>query len=138
MVQSTIALIWDDRDEASMFKLAFEEAGYRMHVFEDANVGFTMCVHYPPDTLILKRHLQSVKQKLSGCFESDIDGLELCQKLRAVSGLQLFPIVVGFADVGTGHKEELYQQAYTSGANACFDRVYDISDVISQVKTLLA
>lgn len=138
MVQSTIALIWDSRDEASLFKFAFEEAGYRMHVFEDANVGYTLCVHHPPDILILKRQLRSVKQKLSGRFDTDIDGLELCQRLRAVSGLQRFPIVVGFADIGPGHKEELYQQAYTSGADACFDRVYDISDVISQVKTLLA
>ena len=52
------------------------------------------------------------------------------------------PIIMGWADIfphGQNQGWEVgYQQAFDAGANACFGRVFDPTDVLEQVKQLMA
>jgi hypothetical protein len=44
---------------------------------------------------------------------------------------------MGHVDPPSSRQEEVYQNIYNAGANACFGRVYDITDVLELIEILL-
>lgn len=128
MASTEIFIIWDDVDMIKLFTFFFEKNGYTTdsaYSFED---GLATCLHQPPKLLIIRRTLKSQD-----------DGLGFCQEIRATPILAHIPVIVGYADLPPSWIERVdaYQQAYEAGANACFGRVYDITDVLEEVKILL-
>ncbi len=116
----------DDTDIVNMFVYVFEKSGYKAQPIKSYAEAFTACMALPPDILILG--LLPILQD---------EALELCRKLRATLTMPRFPIIMGHVGISP-HREEAYQKIYDAGVNACFGRVYDITDVLNLIATLLA
>ena len=128
MSPARILIVWDDdEDEINIFTQVFERAGYMVQSVRTCDEGIAACLRQPPDILIVPR-----------VIEHQNKGIEFCQRVRAISNLPRFPIIVGYADIGHSKWQEAYQQAYDAGANACFGRVFDITDVLEEITLLLA
>ena len=129
MSSARIFVIWDDIDLTKMFTIFFAEYGYVTHSAHSFDDGFAACLDQPPDILIVPRTMTNQD-----------DGLEFCQQVRATASLTQIPLIVGYADLTPSwlDREEAYQQAYETGVNACFGRVFNPTDVLEQVEILLA
>ncbi len=126
-----ILCVLRDRDEINMFTFFFAHHGLSVQGVTSIEEGLHICLTAPPGLLIVLR-----------CIEQMDDGLRLCQQVRtAAAELAKMPIILGWADmfrnVENQNWETDYQQAFDAGANACFGRVYDITDVLEQVNLLL-
>jgi DNA-binding response OmpR family regulator len=64
------------------------------------------------------------------------DGLDFIRKIRMDSSISYFPIIMGWADFTYKTTEQGYQEAFEAGANACFGRVFDITEVLEEVEIL--
>lgn len=128
---SRILIIWNDPDVTGVFSHVFKLPEYSVHVVTSLSAGLTLIKGHYPDLLILPRAV---------AFASD--GLKFCQQLRSNSELHYFPIIVGWMDTAWAGElylspQECIQKAFEIGANACFGRVFDISDIVPLVETLL-
>lgn len=127
-----ILCVLQDQDDVELFTFFFTKHGFTVQGVCSTEEGLRVCLTNPPDVLITLRRVQ----------ESE-DGLHLCQQLRKSStSLSALPIIMGWADISpyTENRgwEAMYQQAFDAGANACFGRVFDITDVLEQVGLLMA
>ncbi len=127
-----ILCVLQDQDDINLFTFFFTKHGFAVQGVCSAEEGLQVCLTDPPDLLITLRLIQASE-----------DGLRLCQQLRETSaGASTLPIIMGWADIfphGQNQDWEAgYQQAFHAGANACFGRVFDITDVLKQVKLLTA
>ncbi len=127
-----ILCVLQDQDDINLFTFFFTSHGFTVQGVCSTEVGLQVCLTDPPDLLITLRLIKTSE-----------DGLRLCQQLRESSTrLATLPIIMGWADIFPHGQaqgwEAAYQQAFDAGANACFGRVFDITDVLEQVKLLLA
>ncbi len=127
-----ILCVLQDQDDIKLFTFFFTKHGFVVQGVCSVEEGLQVCRTDPPDLLITLRLVQ----------ESE-DGLRLCRQVREFSAqLSTLPIIMGWADIfphGQNQDWEAgYQQAFDAGANACFGRVFDITDVLEQVKLLIA
>jgi len=127
-----ILCVFQDQDDINLFTYFFTNHGFTVQGVCSVEEGLQVCLTDPPDLLITLRLIRTSE-----------DGLRLCQQLRESSTrLSTLPIIIGWADIFPHDPnqdwEAAYQQAFDAGANACFGRVFDITDVLEQVRLLLA
>lgn len=116
----------DDVDIINMFVYVFEKSGYKAYPIQSYAEAFAACVAQAPDILII------------GLLPfSPDEALGLCRELRTTITNLRFPIIMGHVDPPSSRQEEVYQNIYNAGANACFGRVYDITDVLELIEILL-
>jgi len=123
-----ILCVFNDPDNTNMFTYFFKNHGFTVQSACSVEEGLQVCLTDPPDLVITLRLIQEPE-----------DGLTLCQKLREASSI---PIIMGWADMVPYDQDQswevAYQQAFDAGANACFSRVFDIADVLEQIRLLVA
>jgi CheY-like chemotaxis protein len=123
---ATILIIWDDEDIPKLFAYALKPTNYVVkHTYSWAE-GLDICLAQPPDVLIIPR--TSIEAN---------DGFVFCQQLRSNPKISRFPIIIGQADGLDLDSKQCIQRTYEIGANACFGRVYNITDVVALINTLL-
>ena len=123
---SRILIIWDEIDIVNLFLHVFKTPEYVIETATNLNDGVAIIKNDPPDLLIIPRR-----------GERENDGFEFCQQLRINSEIPRFPVIVGWADELDLSPRECIQQVFEIGANACFGRVFDISDIVPLVNMLL-
>jgi len=126
MSENNILIFWeDDPDLVTMFSIFLQEHGYRVTGVESLDECIKECESKTPIVLIIQ------------CFmEGSTAGLEYIRKIRTHPNIPYFPIIVGWADFPNIDDKHGYSEAFEAGANACFGRVFDITDVLKQVKLL--
>jgi CheY-like chemotaxis protein len=127
-----ILCVLQDQDDINLFTYFFANRGFAVQGVCTVEEGLQVCLTDPPDLLIILRLIREPE-----------DGLRLCQQLREPStGLSTLPIIMGWADIFPHSQNQdwgvAYQQAFDAGANACFGRVFDITDILEQVELLMA
>lgn len=126
-----ILCVLQDQDDINLFTYFFTEHGFTVHGVCSVEEGLQVCLTDPPDLLITLRLVQKPE-----------DGLRLCQQLRASTDkLSTLPIIMGWADMFRYGQDQGwdadYQQAFDAGANACFGRVFDVTDILELVELLM-
>lgn len=121
-----VMLVSNDVDVQTLFNYALQRAGYSVETTVSHEEALSKCDEETPSIIIAERFMHQPE-----------DGLEFCRAFRAKSTLTHIPIIIGFHDGSETSTEEAYQKAFDAGANACFGRVSDISEVLHQVETLL-
>ena len=121
-----ILVIWDNVDFQNLFLYVFKAPDYIVQTATSCDEGLKIITNEYPDLLII---LRSVKD--------ENDGFEFCKKIRANSNIPRFPIIIAGADELDLNPQQCIQKTFEIGANACFGRVFDISDIIPLVNTLL-
>lgn len=130
-MQKTMVIVWDVSDIKAVLKFFFTEQGYAVQTTSDVDAGYQVCIHQPPTIVIIRRSFpDNQERKLNA-------GLELCQRLRARPTIPRFPIVIGDAANGQKDWRVKFQEAYATGANACFGRIFDIDVVQGMINQLL-
>ena len=124
--KNNILLLWgNDEDDINFFSFALREHGYFMESVKSFDECAEFCKNKPPVLLIMRSFLDEPR-----------DGLDFIRKTRTDSSISYFPIIMGWADITHQEKEQGYQEAFDAGANACFGRVFDITDVLEEIKIL--
>ncbi|MFN8414604.1 MAG: hypothetical protein U0Z26_19660 [Anaerolineales bacterium] len=109
-----------------MFLYFLKKLGYIVEVVPSCDEGLSVISNNPPDLLILPWWNQDRN-----------DGLEFCRLIRTKPNIPCFPIIIGLADSPDLSPKQWIQKTYDVGANACFGRVFDTSDLAVLIKTLL-
>jgi DNA-binding response OmpR family regulator len=127
MAENRILIFWDnDKDIVNMFTYFFREHGF----FADSVNSFEECLEFcsktPPSVLIIDR----------SPFQSG-NVLSFVREIRSNSNISYFPIIVGGTNFTINKKADGYTEVFAAGANACFGHVFDITDVLEQVNTLI-
>lgn len=126
MVSHLVLIIWDDPDTRTLLQFALEQNGYDVLLANSFNEGFVLCNQNRPDLLMMPHYKIGLE-----------NGLDFCRKLRSDIAFGKLPIIIGFIDHTPREWRQAYEPAFVAGANACFGRVFDISDVIEQVRLLI-
>lgn len=127
MTIQSVLVIWNDPDFKTLFQFTLERHGYEVFLANSFEQGLTVCRQNQPDLLIMPH------------YQIDLEnGLDFCRKLRTDDVFGKLPIILGFIDHLPREWRQAYKPAFAAGANACFGRVFDISDVLEQVSLLLA
>ena len=121
-----ILVIWEDIDHQNLFSYFLEELGYVVEIVRSCNEGLLVVRNNNPDLLIVPHSNQDRN-----------DGFELCKQIRADPSIPRFPIIIGLVDELDLTPQQCIEQSYEVGANACFGRVFDTSDLAVLINTLL-
>jgi len=116
----TIAVIDDDPDTRKFVAETLEQAGYRVHVFENPYVGLSFTYETRPDLIILDYRMPRV------------DGLALLPSLRAVSEDTPVILLTGHAD------PELFMDAFEKGACEMMSKPVTPQDLLRNVERILS
>jgi CheY-like chemotaxis protein len=125
-LSARILVIWEDIDYQNLFSYFLKELGYIVEIVSSCAEGLSVASNNPPDLLILPRWNQDRN-----------DGFEFCRQIRTKPNVPIFPIIIGLADELDLTPKQCIQKTYEVGANACFSRVFDTSDIAVLIKTLL-
>jgi len=118
---TTILWIDDDRLLLSACGDAFEQYGYRLLAASDGPTGIEMAKRDHPDLILLD------------VVMFGMDGLEVCQRLRAEPSLAETPIVLLTVLDDAGVRE----RGRELGANAIWSKPFGPEDLIAKVTKLL-
>jgi CheY-like chemotaxis protein len=121
-----ILIIWDDIDIQNLFLYLLKSPDYIVETAASFDEGLALITNKHPDLLITLSRIN---------FKDD--GFEFCEQIRADPKIRFFPIIIGWADVSGLSAQQSIQKSFEVGANACFGRVFDISDIIPLITTLL-
>ena len=117
-----IDFVWPyDDDLILLSRYICRERGYRMLQFETFRAIYEHWQNQLPTVVVVKRTLYELN-----------DGLAFCADIRANPQFSDVPIIVGWADMPRQHFEE----AYATGANGCFGRVFNIGGLFHMIEAL--
>jgi two-component system phosphoglycerate transport system response regulator PgtA len=120
MTYRTIAVIDDDADTRRWVADILEQAGYRVHAFENPLLGLSFTYETRPDLIILDYRMPRV------------DGLSLLPSLRAVS--QDTPVLLL-----TGHADpDLFMDAFQKGACEMLSKPVSPEELLRNVERILS
>jgi len=121
-----ILVVWEDIDYRNLFSYFLKELGYIVEMATSCNEGLSIIINKPPDLLIAPRWNQERN-----------DGFNLCKQIRENPNIPLFPIIIGLADELDLSPRQCIEKTYEIGANACFGRVFDTTDIAVLINILL-
>ena len=127
-----ILCVLGDQDEVNLFIYFLTPHGFKVQGVTSIEEGLQICLTDPPDLLTVLRIIAKAA-----------DGLLMCRRARTASAeLAKMPIILGWADVFRNVEnqnwETDYQDAFDAGANACFGRVHNVTDVLEKGNRWLA
>ena len=109
-----------------MFSIFFRDRGFIVDNINSYEQCFDSCVTNPSHVLI------------TDCsFSQPNIVLEFIRKFRAHPHISYIPIIVGNANFADNKEEYGYVEFFRAGANACFGHVFDIEEVLKQIKILI-
>jgi DNA-binding response OmpR family regulator len=127
MAESKILIFWDDdKDIVNMFTYFFREHGFFVDSVNSIDECVEFCSKTPPAILIINR----------SPFQSG-NVLSFVKEIRSNPSISYFPIIIGGANFTSDRRVNGYHEGFAAGANACFGHVFDITDVLEQVKILI-
>ena len=122
-----ILLLWkDDEDMVKMFSFFFQEHGYFIESVVSDEKCFELCAINPPHVLLI-----------NCSFSQPNITLEFVRKFRSYPKIPYVPIVVGNVNFADRKEEDGHMAFFKVGVNACFGHVFDVEDVLKQVKLLI-
>ncbi len=81
-VRQRIVIIEDEKDIVELVRYNFRKEGFEVASFASGKAGFEHLRHSPPDLVLLDIMLP------------DIDGFEICKRLRAEERLKSLPVII--------------------------------------------
>jgi len=123
-MKDTILIIEDDPDIAECLWYNLQLAGLQSVAVHNGEQGLlvSLTAEDPPALVLLDLHLP------------DVDGLEVCRRLRAEPTTQSVPIVMLTAYASDADKERGFQ----AGANTYVSKPYSMREIISIVRLALS
>ncbi len=116
-----ILVIDDDEDILGILSIIFEEEGYEVIL---CNTGTT-----PEEVQLIHPDLVLLDVRIKGFYKT---GDEICSDLKRVSGTQNIPVILLSAE------SDVPFRARKSGANAYVRKPFNVEQLVSQVKQILA
>lgn len=121
MVSGKLLIIDDEEATVDMLKTFLEISGYE-----------TMSAYSGDDGLVLAK-VESPTLVISDLMMPDLDGLEVCRRIRANEDLKDLPIII----ISARTDQKIIDQAMTIGANAYLTKPIDLPALIGQIERLL-
>ena len=113
----TALIVEDDPDQASLVSYLTTSRGYRSLVSGTGHDGLALARRHPPDLILLDVMLP------------DIDGFDVCRRLRSDPSTRTTPIVMMTALDGSSER----RRGYRVGANAYLTKPYGPADLFEAI-----
>lgn len=121
MPDHLVLVIEDEIAIASALNIRLTAMGYRVELAHDGRSGIAAAVSKRPDVILLDIRLP------------DIDGIEVCNRLKAHPDVASIPVVIVSANVNDVTRGE----AQGAGAAACLAKPYEIQDVAAAIESAI-
>jgi CheY-like chemotaxis protein len=116
-----ILFIEDEPDQVMMVKTRFENMGFSVTSAVDGEEGLKKIDKEKPDLILVDVVIPKV------------DGIEVCKRLRHNENSKDIPIIL----ITAAGMEDFEEQCKGVGANACFRRPYEPTELDEKIKTLV-
>ena len=113
-----IAFVEDDIGILEVARFIFERAGYMVSLHGSAE-SLLARKDYQPDIFILDKQLP------------DMDGLDLCRRLKGASGTSAIPVLMLSAN------PQIKSLASEAGADAVMEKPFEIKELLTLVASLV-
>ncbi len=118
MGEVEILVVDDEADTLNLAKIILETEGYKIQTASNGQVTFKKIDQQKPDLILLDIRLP------------DIDGYEICRKLKGRSETETIPIVMFSASSGESAKE----RAFEAGADDFLGKPFAMAQLLGVVK----
>ena len=118
MGEVEILVVEDEADTLNLAKIILETEGYTIQTASNGQVTFKKIDQQKPDLILLDIRLP------------DIDGYEICRKLKGRSETETIPIVMFSASSGESAKE----RAFEAGADDFLGKPFAMAQLLGVVK----
>ncbi|PJF42910.1 MAG: hypothetical protein CUN55_09450 [Phototrophicales bacterium] len=95
--------------------------------------GYSTLEAYAGDEGLVLAKLESPSLIISDLMMPDIDGIELCRRVREHEALKDLPIII----ISARTDSTVIEQAMANGANAYLTKPIDLSQLIGEIERLL-
>jgi len=114
-----IFLVEDDQEVAELVRAALESDGHRVRVEVNGNVASHILEQYRPDVLLLDLMLP------------ELDGLELCGRLRTVNATEPYLPILILTALNT---QNFRNVGFERGADDYITKPFDITELVGRVR----
>jgi DNA-binding response OmpR family regulator len=114
-----ILIVEDDRHIVALVRYILEREGYQVEVARDGVEGLEIARQFMPDLVVLDLNMPRM------------DGVEMCRRLK----MEQSPLVI-FLTVHT--ERTAMARGYRAGADDYMVKPFELEDLLTHVKTLLA
>lgn len=123
-MNDTILIVEDDPDIAECLQYSLEHAHLHTQIARTGEQGLSASLHaqHPPAVVLVDLHLP------------DVDGLEICRRLRADARTQFIPIIVLTAYASDAERALGFQ----SGADTYISKPYSMREVVATIRVALS
>jgi len=116
----SILVVDDDERLLNVVKLFFEVKGYEVRTANGGEAALAAVEERRPDAVVLD------------VMMPDVDGLEVCKRLRSDQRFKRLPIIILTA------APEMEKSSIAAGANRFVSKPFDLDDLAKPVRELLA
>jgi DNA-binding response OmpR family regulator len=120
-MKSTVFVVEDDADIAGLVKLNLESAGYNVRRFDRAEPALLHALTSPPDLFLLD------------IMMPEVDGVELCKRIRAHEELARIPVIFVTAKIS----EEDRLLGFDAGADDYITKPFSPRELVARVEAVL-
>ena len=120
-MKSTVFVVEDEADIAGLMKFNLESAGYQVRRFDRAEPALLQALTNPPSLFLLDIMLP------------DVDGLELCKRIRSTEPLARTPIIFVTAKI----TEEDRLLGFDVGADDYITKPFSPRELVARVEAVL-
>lgn len=117
-----ILFIEDEPDQIMMISLRLRKSGFYVVAARNGEEGLAKAVKNKPDLILLD------------IIMPDVDGFEVCRRLRHHPVTKKIPII---ATTAAG-VDDLERECLAVGANDCLRKPYDSEDLLTKIERMLA
>lgn len=114
----SILIVDDEPGITAALMVRLEAHGYRVHHAINGMAGIEAAMLHRPDVIVLDVRMP------------DIDGFEVCSRLRAIDELAAIPVIFLTANV----QDEARRRATAAGGTAFLSKPYQAADVIDAIE----
>ncbi|MBD3324958.1 response regulator [candidate division KSB3 bacterium] len=119
--QRTILVIEDDLSTRNLLQKSFEKAGYQVLIAKNGREGLATALKTPPDLV------------LSDVMMPEMNGYELCQKLKTHPTTKALPVILLTARGDT----ESTVEGFEAGADEYIAKPFEMQEVLARVGRIL-
>ena len=116
-----ILFIEDEPDQIVMISLRLEKNGYEVISSMEGEKGIQLAISEKPDLILVD------------VIMPEIDGFEVCRRLRQDPATKHIPIISTTA----AGMDDVERQCITAGADDCVRKPYDSGDLLMKIHRLL-
>lgn len=116
-ITPTILIVEDNWEVRELLKVILSSKGFAVQALENGREAVDFCEDHPPDAVILDLTLP------------DIDGLDVCKKVKSFPQMSLVPIIVCSARTHVTERAK----AFEAGANDFLPKPFDPEDLVARI-----